>query len=76
MVAFALTMVPKSLSGLTVGLFFGGLSGAIAVFGYLVPKPAEMISNSNVSLLTAIAFLSAGIAIAFGERITRHLNVD
>jgi MFS family permease len=76
MVAFALTMVPKSLSGLTVGLFFGGLSGAIAIFGYLVPKPAEMISNSNVSLLTAIAFLSAGIAIAFGEKITRHLNVD
>ncbi len=76
MVAFALTMVPKSLSGLTVGLFFGGLSGAIAIFGYLVPKPAEMISNSNAILLTAIAFLSAGIAIAFGERITKRLNAD
>ncbi|TYQ24255.1 MFS transporter [Pseudanabaena sp. UWO311] len=70
MIAFALTMVPKSLSGLTVGMFFGGLSGAIAVFGYLVPKPAEMISTPNVILLTAIVFLAAGVGIALGERIT------
>jgi MFS family permease len=70
MIAFALTMVPKSLSGLTVGMFFGGLSGAIAVFGYLVPKPAEMISTPNVILLTAIVFLAAGVCIALGERIT------
>lgn len=70
MIAFALTMVPKSLSGLTVGMFFGGLSGAIAVFGYLVPKPAEMISTPNVILFTAIAFLAAGVGIALGERIT------
>jgi hypothetical protein len=70
MIAFALTMVPKSLSGMTVGMFFGGLSGAIAVFGCLVPKPAEMISTPNVILLTAIAFLAAGVGIALGERIT------
>ncbi|MCX5936037.1 MAG: MFS transporter [Pseudanabaena sp. LacPavin_0818_WC45_MAG_42_6] len=70
MIAFALTMVPKSLSGLTIGMFFGGLSGAIAVFGYLVPKPAEMISTPNVILLTATAFLAAGVGIALGERIT------
>jgi hypothetical protein len=76
MVAFALTMVPKSLSGLTVGLFFGGLSGAIAIFGYVVPNPSEMLSTPNAILLTAIAFLSAGIAIAFGERITSHLKPD
>lgn len=75
MVAFALTMVPKSLSGLTVGIFFSGLSWAIALFGYLVPKPAT-ISMSNMIVLTAIAFLTAGIAIGFGERITRNLNTD
>jgi hypothetical protein len=69
MIAFALTMVPKSLSGLTVGMFFGGLSGAIAIFGYLVPKPADMLSMSNVIVLTAIAFLAAGVSIALGERI-------
>jgi len=76
MIAFALTMVPKSLSGLTVGMFFGGLSGAIAVFGYLVPKPAEMISTPNVILLTAIAFLAAGVGIALGERITGKLIAE
>ncbi len=75
MIAFALTMVPKSLGGLTVGTFFGGLSGAIAVFGYLVPKPATL-SMSNVIVLTAIAFLVAGVGIALGERITSKLVVD
>jgi hypothetical protein len=75
MIAFALTMVPKSLGGLTVGTFFGGLSGAIAVFGYLVPKPA-MLSMSNVIVLTAIAFLVAGVGIALGERITSKLIVE
>ena len=76
MVAFALTMVPKSLSGLTVGMFFGGLSGAISIFGYLVPKPVEMISTPNVILLAAIAFLLAGVGIALGERITRKIAVE
>jgi len=70
MVAFALTMVPKAMSGLTVGLFFGGLSGAIAVFGYLVPNSAAL-SMTNVMILTAIFFLAAGVGIAFGDRITR-----
>ncbi|MEI6064281.1 MAG: MFS transporter [Pseudanabaena sp. ELA748] len=73
MVAFALVMVPKSMSGLTVGLFFGGLSGAIALFGYLVPKSA-ILSTPDVILLTAIAFLSAGVGIALGERITRKIT--
>ena len=75
MIAFALTMVPKSLGGLTVGTFFGGLSGAIAVFGYLVPKPATL-SMSNVIVLTAIAFLVAGVGIALGERITGKLVAE
>ena len=77
MIAFALTMVPKSLSGLTVGTFFGGLSGAIAIFGYLVPKPAEdMLSTANVIVLTAISFLIAGVGIALGERITGKVTTD
>ena len=76
MVAFALTMVPKSLGGLTVGTFFGGLSGAIAIFGYLVPKPADMISTPNMIVLTAIAFLIAGVGIALGERITGKIIAD
>ncbi|MBD2188679.1 MFS transporter [Pseudanabaena mucicola] len=76
MVAFALTMAPKQLSGLTVGMFFGGLSGAIAMFGYLVPKSAEMLSTPNAILLTAIAFLAAGLGIALGDRITRQLVID
>ncbi|TYQ26555.1 MFS transporter [Pseudanabaena sp. UWO310] len=72
MVAFALTMVPKSLSGLTVGTFFGGLSGAIAIFGYAVPKSAAL-SMSDVLILTAIAFLIAGLGIGWGDRLTRSI---
>jgi|JFJP01.1.fsa_nt_gi hypothetical protein len=75
MVAFALTMVPKVFSGLTVGLFFSGLSGAIAIFGYLVPKTSA-IPLANMILLTMIAFLTAGVGIALGDRITRKLIVD
>jgi hypothetical protein len=74
MVAFALTMVPKVFSGLTVGLFFSGLSGAIAIFGYLVPKTST-IPIQNIILFTAIAFLTAGVGIALGERITRKIVV-
>ena len=70
-IAFALTMVPKALSGLTVGIFFGGLSGGIAILGYLVPKPANILLP-NLILLTAIAFLAAGVGIALGEKITRN----
>ncbi len=75
MVAFALTMVPKSLSGLIVGTFFSGLSWAIALFGYLVPKSATL-SMPNVIVMATIAFLTAGIAIGLGERITRNLVFD
>ncbi len=71
MIAFALTMVPKALSGLTVGMFFGGLSGAISIFGYLVPKSSNILLP-NVLLLTASAFLVAGVGIALGEKITRN----
>ena len=72
-IAFALTMVPQSLGGMAVGLFFGGLSGAIALFGYLVPKSA-IITTPNVILLNAIVFLSAGVAIAFGEKISQKTD--
>ncbi|PZU95383.1 MAG: MFS transporter [Pseudanabaena sp.] len=71
MIAFALTMVPSSLGGLTIGMFFGGLSGAIAIFGYLVPQ-SSIITTPNVILLNAIVFLSAGIAIALGKKITNN----
>jgi hypothetical protein len=66
MVAFALTMVPNSLGGLTVGTFFG----------YLVPKSSEMLSTPNAILLTVIAFLLAGVGIALGERITRRVSFE
>ncbi len=69
MVAFALGMVPKSTSGLSVGLFFGGLSGAIAIFGYLVPQSAEL-ALPHVLGLVALACICASSTIASG----RHLR--
>ncbi|MDX2256296.1 MAG: MFS transporter [Pseudanabaenaceae cyanobacterium bins.39] len=68
MVAFALTTVPQGLSGLTVGTFFAGLSGANAIFGYLVPK-SSVLSLDQVVWLSATAFLVAGVAIAIGDRL-------
>lgn len=69
MVAFALTMVPKALGGLSIGTFFGGLSGAIAVFGYLVPKSSEMLSLATAIVLAAICFIVAGIGIGAGRLV-------
>lgn len=73
MVAFALTMVPKGLGGLTVGTFFAGLSGAIAIFGYLVPKSA-VLSIDQVVFGAAIAFLVTGVAIAIGEKLVGNVS--
>lgn len=69
MVAFALGMVPKSASGLSVGLFFSGLSGAIAIFGYLVPQSAALVLP-HVLALAALACICASSTIASG----RHLR--
>ncbi|MBD2178896.1 MFS transporter [Pseudanabaena sp. FACHB-1998] len=66
MVAFALTMVSKSLSGLSIGTFFGGLSGAIAIFGCLVPKSNDMLSLTTATIGAAICFVVAGIGIGAG----------
>jgi hypothetical protein len=73
MVAFALTMVPKGLGGLTVGTFFAGLSGAIAIFGYLVPK-SSVLSIDQVIFGAAIAFLATGGAIAIGEKLVGNVR--
>lgn len=69
MVPFALMMVPSSLSGMIVGVFFGGMSGAIALLGYLVPKSEIMLSTSGSILITTVVFLSAGLGIALGSRM-------
>ncbi len=66
MVPFALTMVPQSHSGLTVGLFFGGMSGANALFSYLVPKSMVMLPTLTSILITTIAFLCGGLGIVYG----------
>ena len=39
-------------------------------------KPAEMLSMPNVIVLTAIAFLVAGVGIALGERITGKIVTE
>ncbi len=71
MVPFALTMVPPSYSGLTVGLFFGGMSGANALFSYFVPKSLVMLQMPTSILITTIALLSAGLGIVYGVLGTR-----
>jgi len=67
-IPFALTMVPKSLAGVGVGTYLGGVSIPIATFGFLTPKFTELLSMPNMILMTAIAFLTAGIGILVGSR--------
>jgi MFS family permease len=74
MVPFALTMVPQSLSGLIVGIFFAGISGSIALLGYLVPESTKMLTTSGSILLTTIALLSAGLGILYGSPIAPKIS--
>ena len=75
MIAFALTMVPKSLGGLSVGIFFGGLSAASVGLGYVVPKSA-LLGTNEVMILAAIAYVVAGSGVAIGKRINHSLHIS
>ncbi|MEE3717449.1 MFS transporter [Tumidithrix elongata RA019] len=69
-IPLALTIMPQRWGGLGIGMYFGGFSGASALFGYLFPKPAQMITFPNAILMAAIALLLAGVAIALTTRLS------
>ncbi|AFY72248.1 hypothetical protein Syn7502_00075 [Synechococcus sp. PCC 7502] len=75
-IPFALTMVPKSLAGIGVGTYFGGVSLAVSSFGFLRPKFTEIFSISNFFLITAITFLGAGVGIFMGYWLQAPSKVE
>ena len=54
-----------------MGLFFGGLSGAIAIFGYLVPKSADLVLPQVLGL-AALACICASGSIAGGKYVRKR----
>ncbi|CAN1212661.1 hypothetical protein TUMEXPCC7403_20820 [Tumidithrix helvetica PCC 7403] len=68
-IPLALNVMPQRWGGLGIGMYFGGSSGAAALFGFLFPQPAQMITFPNAILMAAIALLLAGVAIALTTRL-------
>ena len=67
-IPFALEMVPPQRGGLGIGMYFGGAGLAMSVFGSVFQDP-KAIAPEFAAVLSAIAFLVAGICIAVGNII-------
>ncbi|MDJ0693133.1 MAG: MFS transporter [Mastigocoleus sp. MO_167.B18] len=65
---FALEMVPPHRGGLGVGMYFGGAGLAMSIFGSTFPDP-KAIAPEFAAVVSAIAFLIAGVCVAAGNII-------
>ena len=65
---FALEMVPPHRGGLGVGMYFGGTGLAMSIFGSTFPDP-KAIAPEFAAVVSAIAFLIAGVCVAVGNII-------
>jgi Na+/melibiose symporter-like transporter len=70
-IPLALTVMSQRWGGLGIGMYFGGFSAANALFGYLFPQPAQMITFANAILMAAIALLVAGGTIASVGKLSK-----
>lgn len=66
-VPYALLIVPPPQAGLGTGMYFGGFSAAIGLFGVVFPSSNQMTPMMG-AVLGAIAFLMAGLCIAASTR--------
>lgn len=62
-IPFVLSLIPPHRGGLGVGVYFGGFSLAMSLYG-VVLGPVLRISLVNAAIVGAIAFLLAGACIA------------
>lgn len=67
-IPFALEMVPPHRGGLGLGMYFGGAGLAMSIFGSTFPDP-KAIAPEFSAVVSAIAFLVAGICVAVGSII-------
>ncbi|GAB4196762.1 MAG: hypothetical protein Fur006_44510 [Coleofasciculaceae cyanobacterium] len=66
-VPYALSAVPPQQAGLGTGMYFGGFSAAMGLFGVMFPSSNPMAPMMG-AVLGAIAFLIAGLCIAASTR--------
>lgn len=66
-VPYALSVVPPQQAGLGTGMYFGGFSAAMGLFGVMFPSSNQMAPMMG-AVLGAIAFLIAGVSIAASTR--------
>jgi predicted MFS family arabinose efflux permease len=66
-VPYALSVVPPQQAGLGTGMYFGGFSAAMGLFGVMFPSSNQMVPMMG-AVLGAIAFLIAGVSIAVSTR--------
>ena len=62
-IPFVLSLIPPHRGGLGVGVYFGGFSLAMSLYGVIL-GPILRISLFNAAIIGAIAFLLAGACIA------------
>lgn len=67
-IPFALEMVPPHRGGLGLGMYFGGAGLAMSIFGSVFQNP-KAIAPEFAAVVSAIAFLVAGICVAVGNII-------
>ncbi|OLP18990.1 MFS transporter [Leptolyngbya sp. 'hensonii'] len=66
-IPLALSMTPASQGGLAIGMYFGGFSAAISLFGYLFAQ-SNQIALSSCGFMAMVAFVLAAAGILWGDR--------
>lgn len=65
---FALAMMPPHRAGLGVGMYFGGFSAGIGLFGLVFSQPGSIAITTN-AIVGAVAFLVAASCIAVSAKL-------
>lgn len=69
-IPFALSLVPAQRGGLGVGIYFGGFSLAMSVYGFIFMQP-DVIPLWGKGILGAIAFIFVGVCLIISEKLTK-----
>ncbi|MCP2728426.1 MFS transporter [Limnofasciculus baicalensis] len=72
-IPFALSMIPPERAGLGIGMYFGGVTAGAGLFGLVFPH-LNSLTPITTAILSAIAFLVAGCAIALSQKLPSTTN--
>lgn len=70
-----LSIIPSHKSGLAIGIYFGGFSLAMSLYGLILTKP-EYLSLFVKGNLAAISFFMAGIFCVLSHSLKLRLNLS